>query len=333
MNPESNKQFTPSTAPHGALSFKPFLQLSFTSLIIIVLGLLFIVGSYIALTSPTRVIFPPFVQKEETKNNPFSQITLSARAAYVWDIKNQVVLFENNADQELPLASLTKVMTAVTALDLLPDYTIITINGEDLQEEGDSGLYGNERWRLEDLLDYSLVVSSNDGTRAIAGVAGSIIATSSSDARKEDEFIKKMNEKAGELGLFHTRFFNANGLDINGEIAGAHGSARDVAVLFEYILKKYPEIIDGTRKEKISVTSLSNITHEGVNTNTKIADIPGILGSKTGFTDLSGGNLVVAYNPSLNRPIIISVLGSTYDGRFEDVLALIAAVNEYFATE
>ena len=64
---------------------------------------------------------------------------------------------------------------------------------------------------------------------------------------------------------------------------------------------------------------------QAVNTNERIADIPGLIGSKTGFTRLAGGNLVIAYDAGLNRPIVIAVLGSTRKGRFSDVTTLINA--------
>ncbi|MCK5060134.1 MAG: D-alanyl-D-alanine carboxypeptidase [Candidatus Pacebacteria bacterium] len=287
-----------------------------------------LLGTYvISITpvSPTANVSLSITQEK----NPFKDLDLSAQAAYVWDAKKQKALFAYNANTSLPLASLTKVMMAVTAVDLIPPYTTIVIEPEHLKEEGDSGLYGNERWKLKDLLDYSLVVSSNDGARAIASVAGSIYLGTSTQSLGREGFVSKMNEKAEMWNLRQTHFINENGLDIDEENGGAYGSARDMAILFEYVLNEYPLVIEMTREKEVAIESLSHIVHRGENTNTKVSEIPGLLASKTGFTDLSGGNLVIAFSPDLNHPIIISVLGSTYEGRFNDVLTLVQATQLY----
>ena len=65
--------------------------------------------------------------------------------------------------------------------------------------------------------------------------------------------------------------------------------------------------------------------HTATNTNEVVGSIPGLIASKTGFTDLAGGNLVVAFDAGINRPVIISVLGATKDGRFTDMEMLVNA--------
>ena len=265
------------------------------------------------------------------KINPYQTITLSAKAAYVYDLSQNRPLYSSNADEPLALASLTKVMTALTAIELIPAYTVVTIGNDDLAEEGDSGLFGDERWKLKDLLDYSLVVSSNDGARAVASVAGSVdLGTEKSQLGREG-FIARMNEKAKEIGLLETHFSNENGLDVAEVSGGAYGSARDMAKLFGYIIENHPELLEATRYDTLTFTSLSNLVHEAKNTNTKIGEIPGLVASKTGFTDLSGGNLVIIFNPEVNHPIAVVVLGSTYDGRFDDVLSLVKATFQAIA--
>ena len=284
-----------------------------------------LLGTYIITITPSSTPIANVSLSVRPEVNPFANLGLSAISAYVWDVKNQNTLFAYNADAPLPLASLTKAMMAVTAIDLIPPFTTIVIDPEHLKEEGDSGLYGYERWKLEDLLKFSLVVSSNDGARAVASVAGSIYLGTSTESLGREGFIAKMNEKAKTWNLTQTHFVNENGLDIDEENGGAYGSARDMAIMFERILKEYPQVFEATSNTEIVVRSLSNIVHTGKNTNTKVAEIPVLLASKTGFTDLSGGNLVIAFSPDVNHPIIISVLGSTYEGRFDDVMDLIKA--------
>ncbi|MES2214373.1 MAG: hypothetical protein V4465_03250, partial [Patescibacteria group bacterium] len=99
------------------------------------------------------------------------------------------------------------------------------------------------------------------------------------------------------------------------------------------ILRTHPELLDATRNEIVRTTSLDNQIHTAHNTDTIVANIPGIKASKTGFTDLAGGNLVVAFDPELGRPIIISVLGSTAEERFSDVQRLVDATFKTLSEE
>jgi D-alanyl-D-alanine carboxypeptidase len=195
-------------------------------------------------------------------------------------------------------------------------------------------LFGNERWKLKDLLDLTLLESSNDGANAIADNAGRIsLAMASgqtaavsatvpdqvSTEQARQQFVDEMNKKAAEIGLTQTYFLNPTGLDENASVSGGYGSAHDVAILFSNAITKYPELFGVTRYESRTLTSLSNLKHNVKNTNTFVGDLPSLLGSKTGYTDLAGGNLVIAFDAGPNHPIVVSVLGSTEKGRFEAV--------------
>lgn len=256
-------------------------------------------------------------------STPFDLLELDAKAVYVYDLFEKKVLYKKNEFAQLPLASLTKLMMAVTAVDLLPDDTEITIRKEFLQEDGDSGLLVSESWKMKDLLDFSLVVSSNDGARALASVIGAFNMEEKDYDLGRRDFITKMNEKAQELGLKYTYFVNETGLDID-EVSGGYGSAIDVAKLMEYMLANEPEILEATKFQNITVDSL-NTTHTGKNTNIDVGNIPGLIASKTGYTNMAGGNLAVAFDTSIGRPVIVVVLGSTIEGRFEDVSKIVKA--------
>ncbi len=277
----------------------------------------------------TDALVQPIVKSEPSSTEFFKDIKLSAKSAIVWDVKNNRAIYSHNSDIALPLASLTKIMMAVTAHDLVPAYTVVPIKREFLAEEGDTGLNVDENWRLKDLLDFSLITSSNDGARAIASVAGAISSGSATYDIGRIEFVKRMNEKAKKLGLDSMFFSNENGLDSDTSLGGAYGSAKDVARLFEYALKNSPELIESTKKSSTVIKSLDNIDHVAKNTNYDINAIPGIIASKTGYTALAGGNLAVVFDAELGRPIVISVLGSTLEGRFTDVEKLIKASRTY----
>ncbi len=247
--------------------------------------------------------------------DPFFATSLKAKSAFVWDIKNQKVLFAKNANDVLPLASITKIMTADVASELLSPTSTISIEVGDLAQDGDTGLFLNERWTFKKLLNFTLSISSNDGASAIANTASS-------------NFVEKMNEKAQLLGLSSMQFFNPTGLDESITRSGAYGSAADVAKLFSYTLQNHPEIFEATRYATFTTSSLDNFKHTATNTDEEINNIPGIIGSKTGYSDLAGGNLAIIYDAGVNYPIIVVVLGSTYNDRFTDVLSLIKATNQ-----
>lgn len=256
-------------------------------------------------------------------------INISAKSAFVYDLSSRKVLYKKNELEQLPLASLTKLMMALTAIDLLPKDAKITIRNEFLSEEGDSGLLANESWKLSDLLDFSLVSSSNDGARSIASVIGATQLNTKDYDLGRKEFIRRMNIKAQDLGLANTYFVNESGLDI-GSASGGYGTARDVASLIEYIIKNKPEIVEATKYSKITVNSDSK-KHSAKNTNNGIDEIPGAILSKTGYTSMAGGNLAVAFDASMGKPIIVVVLGSTQEERFEDVKTLVNASLDYFS--
>lgn len=258
---------------------------------------------------------------------PFEDQRILAKAVYVYDVNAKKVIFEKNSEAQLPLASLTKLMTAVTAVSMLPKDLKVTIRKEFLAEEGDSGLLANESWKLSDLLDFSLVASSNDGARSIASVIGAANLKNNDYDLGRKEFVRKMNEKAQEIGLKQTYFINESGLD-EGSTSGAYGSAKDIGSLFSYIMENNPDIVEATKYKTFDTVSDTK-THKAKNTNADVDDIPGLLASKTGYTEMAGGNLAVAFDPSIGRPIVIVVLGSTIDGRFDDMNKLVKASLEY----
>ena len=258
-------------------------------------------------------------------HTPFPNVALSAKAAVVYDATTGQVLFQKNAEAQVPLASLTKIMLAVTARDLLPKDATIAIDAKFLKETGDTGLREGQEWTLKNILDKTLVESSNDGAAAIAGAYAAFEKNTSTSSVEsvESRFLGAMNAKAHSLGLSQTYFLNVTGLDVNSTISGGYGSAKDVAKLLSYAVKTYPDVFEATSYEEITVSSIGKTKYKVENTDTIISEIPGLIASKTGYTDLAGGNLAVLFDVGPMRPIAIVVLGSTEDGRFSDTLALV----------
>jgi len=276
------------------------------------------------------------VQSEKTGGNgagieriSFDDLEILAQSAIVIDIQTNEVLYQKSPDESLPLASITKLMTALVASEIVESDAVVSVTAKALDQAGDSGLQAGERFSYKSLSDLVLLTSSNDGAYALSAYVGASLDSNS----PETAFVKAMNVRAKELGLSQTSFRNPTGLDISETEAGAYGSARDVAELMKYILENSPELLEATTYIDTAVYSEAGTLHKADNTNYVVDAIPNTIASKTGYTTLSGGNLVVAFNVGLNHPVIAVVLGSTHQGRFSDVLKLVEATKREIISE
>ena len=213
--------------------------------------------------------------------------SLLAHAAVVYDARTGEILFSKNPSAQLPLASITKLMLVLTAMKALPLNTIITITPDMLKPEGDSGFKVGEQWSLTKLVDAALVSSSNDAATALALTVGRGSMT---------EAVALMNKNARILGLPQTYFLNPTGLDQSITFSGAYGSAQDIAKLFAYLIAHYPDAVAGTTRDDMLLMSEKGANVRAQNTNEALGQIPGLIAGKTGYTDLAGGNLAVAFD-------------------------------------
>lgn len=249
-------------------------------------------------------------------SDPFADLRLSGRAAIVVDLSNGRTLYSQNADAQLPLASLTKILTIYGAQGVLTSGSPVVISSSSLAQDGEYGLTEGETFAYADIARLALVASSNDAAAAIAEAAGAARGQSSS------EFMASAVRSAG---LTHTQVSNGTGLDIDTTQAGAYGTARDIAKLVDEFLRMAPELAKATTKRSVTAHSTAGVAHSLPNTNPDVVSMPGILLSKTGYTDLAGGNLAVVFDAGIGHPVAIVVLGSTRDARFTDVENLMAA--------
>jgi D-alanyl-D-alanine carboxypeptidase len=234
---------------------------------------------------------------------------LEARAAMLYDPSTGDIWYQKNAQEALPLASLTKLMSAYAVLSAEDTGTVVTIQAEDLAPDGDWGFRVGDKVTVDNLLKIGLVASSND---AMAAAARSL----------SSGYLAAMNETAVGLNLTKTYFLNPTGLDLNDDTSGAYGSAFDVARLIAAFYKKYPGYLQLTERPSISIPD-GNRTLTSAATAIPLQDIPGFVGAKTGYTDLAGGNLAAVFDLSIGRPIVAVVLGSSESGRFADIRTLI----------
>lgn len=260
----------------------------------------------------------------------FPEVALIAKSAVVVDLTTGKMLFGLNPDTQLPLASLTKVPLVLVTADVLSLDSTITLPHTIQSADAQYYLLGGERWLLQDIVDFTLVTSSNDGAEFLASLAEETVRKRFPGAPTgESAVLWRMNKLTDELGLSETRFLNVSGLDISTTLAGSYGSARDMATLFGYALRSGTLAFSGTAEGNVLLTSQNgSLATVAENTNTAGTEIPGLIMGKTGFTDLAGGNLAIVFDASIGQPVAIVVLGSTLDGRFEDVQKLIDATRK-----
>lgn len=257
-------------------------------------------------------------EKEQSpifKPEVFSNLKIKGKAYVVYDVVDKKILASKNENTILPLASLTKVMTTLTARRHNDKSKPITIRSKSIEDGYDLGLSPGQVWGLDELLKYTLVFSSNDGAQAVADGLGG-----------RPFFISQMNNDAKLLGL-DLKFTQPAGLDEFGKIGGL-GSALSTAKLFAVARREFPEIFDATTKKRVTVTSSTGKIVGIPNTNQDVSNLLGLEMSKTGYTDLAGGNLAVIVDISVGHPVVIVVLGSTREDRFIDVEKLYKALQK-----
>lgn len=269
---------------------------------------------------------------------------LIAQSAIVYDVTEKKVLFAKDTDTPRPLASITKLMTALVAYDNVPHRMQIECKEQ-------NGEVATSMLSLPDALAYLLVGSKNTETEEVAFAANTLLMNaaitpvapqpvlprSPETVQQEDSvstrvfqdpnipyFLEKVNTRARTLGMTKTHFYNSTGLDLSEREAGAYGSAQDIALLLAYLSGRSDlSFLEATTEPVFSTMTLSGEVVTTENTNEIVGAIPGLMFSKTGYTDLAGGNLAVVFDAGLNRPIAIVVLGSTLEGRFHDIKLLV----------
>jgi D-alanyl-D-alanine endopeptidase (penicillin-binding protein 7) len=255
----------------------------------------------------------------------YANISIMGKAAIVYDLTNGQTLYSRNSNAALPLASITKLLTLYSASGVLLPGSLVTLSSTSLatmNDAGDSGFKVGESFTYEDLARLTLAASSNAGAESIIDAASAIKGTPVANL---------LASAASELHLSQTRATNGTGLDLSPTEAGAYGSARDIALLAGALLRKEPSIAHATTLPAITIMSSNGTRHSFANTDIDVTHFPSLLLSKTGYTDLAGGNLVIVYDAGINHPIAIVVLGSTQPGRFTDMRTLMSATLAHFA--
>lgn len=223
----------------------------------------------------------------------------NANAYAVIDFDSGKILAEKNCDKKFPIASLTKIMTSVTALDLASPNELFTIeNRASNVVPTIIGLTAGERVSLNDLLNGALLMSGNDAAEAIRdGI----------DAKYNTKvFIRAMNEKAKILGLTSTNFTNPQGFDYGEN----YSTAQDLAKLTQYALTQYPLINSIVKQDYLAIPANSNHKEFELNNWNGLLDVyPGVEGVKIGNTAAAGTTTIVVANRE-NKKIMVVLLGA-----------------------
>ncbi len=264
--------------------------------------------------------------------NPFESLHLYARSAVVIDATTGSVLYNQNADATLPLASITKIAMALSVLDAMPQDETIELPYSIHDSENGDLLPAGTAWKVKNLLDYTLVVSSNDGAEELARAASPFVHKKYPDSPESNSTIWRMNEIAESIPAPTLKFLNASGLDISNTATGGVGSARDVAALALFATREYPQRFSASARREVHLFG-SEGQVDAENTNDILSSIPGLALSKTGYTYAAGGNLVIVFRPDGVHEIVAVILGSTRSGRFSEMKKLIHASMIYLLNE
>lgn len=237
-----------------------------------------------------------------------SRRVISARSAVVWNSQTQSLAFEQDGFERLPLASLTKLMTAMVALDRRFDWEAkVTIEPNEYVVGGNLLLQPGEFVSMRDLFTASLLSSANNTTLAYVRALGAT----------EEEFVREMNRKAVALELEQTFFTDVTGLDKNNI-----STAYEVARMADYAFKNYPDIANITRQSEYSFTVGGTQRAHTIRNSNKLvaAGEMAVSGSKTGYLYEAGYCLVLAA-----QDMVAVVLGSpSEDAHYQAIKALLS---------
>ncbi len=228
------------------------------------------------------------VRAQDTPAKP----SIKASALYLVELKSGRVLLEKDATRRLPPASLTKIMTALVALETAPLQEVVKIDRRALVHPSSLKFHAGEEFLLRDLVTAMLVASANDACEAVAWHIGG-------DAK---HFVTMMNDRARALGLTNTHFANACGFDAPGH----YSTAADLAKLTEQALQR-PDFAMMVRTIMQDIATVDDKRHIALyNTNELLLDRT-VTGVKTGYTSKAGRCLIASTFENGHRVLLVAL--------------------------
>ena len=242
----------------------------------------------VAILVTTLTAFPHSIAAQDSADRP----VINASALYLVDLQSGRVLLEKNATRRLPPASLTKIMTALVALEAAPLQQVVKIDGRALSHRSSLHFQSGEEYLLRDLVTAMLVTSANDACEAVAWHVGG----------GGDRFITMMNERAGTLGLVNTHFVNPCGFDAPDH----YSSAADLAKLTERALQ-VPAISMIVRTVARDITSVDGKRQVFLRSTNELLRDPDVNGVKTGYTSNAGRCLIASMFKDGHRLVLVGL--------------------------
>jgi len=296
-------------------NLKKFLQGTLFSIIPIFIFVIFVYGSQLYLSFGTASISDasnlvenqeknlPVKELEEPPEESTEKINAQSFISLKTNLLNEdKIVNQKNIDLKLPIASFTKLMTAIISLDNYNlSQNIFLTESADLQPSMKIDFKIGDNFTIKNYLYVMLIESSNKAAFALAEQIG------------EENFVNLMNQKAKEIGLKNTYFADPTGLSSKNV-----STINDLVIFVKYIIKNYPAIAEISTIKKYELLGFGEIE----NTNQLLVDFPEIILSKTGFTnDAKGCLLIVLNNPKDSDYFINIILGS--ENRFLEMEKLI----------
>lgn len=241
----------------------------------------FLIDKNVAASSVVLNAAPP---EEKPAETPAPNFYVAGQSALARELHGETVFYELNSRQRWPIASLTKLMTAVVALEKL----------------------GTTK-EVSDLVKGMMLISSNEAADQLATQHG------------QENFVNAMNDKARELEMRQTSFFDASGLSFLNQ-----STVTDLYKLVNYITLKHPQVFQWSREKELMIGGLK---YTNIN---KFVGRKDFLGGKTGYTDEASGNLISIFSTS-KKPMLIIVLGAPDKiERFEQTKNLLEWISQYY---
>lgn len=231
---------------------------------------------------------------------------ISARGVFIKDLTTDTILYQKDANIRLPIASTTKIATALVGVEYFKPNSVLTVKDSANIEGAKVGLISGESLSFRSVLYGMLLNSGNDAAFTIAeNYPGGVLS-----------FVSAMNKKALDLNLPNTHFQNPAGFDDKNHFS----SASDLAKISGEALKNYQLARIFATKETDVFSLDKKYSHHLSNLNKLLSQVTGVLGIKTGYTSLAKENLVTLVEREGHR-ILMVVLGS--DDRFGETTQLI----------
>ncbi len=276
-------------------------------------------------SEPAETTAPAFV----TDITHPAQLGLTATTAFVYDLGDSRLLYAGgNPDTKLAPASLTKLLTAYTAVQFMDMDMAVTVGEEITWIDPDSSiamLQPGHQLTVKMLIQGMMLPSGNDAAYALAVAGGRVLSGNPNMDRRTamNVYVSEMNEQARRLGMINSQFKNPDGIDATGH----YSTVKDLITLSAAVLD-YEQIMEAASTAKLELTLLSGETITWLNSNYLLHEdsdyyTPNCIGLKTGSTENAGKCVITLFRQDDGSYLLIGVLGSAGDNqRFEDTLIL-----------